>query len=754
MRRFIVGSLFACAVCGCGTSGSLRFATPTPTETATPTPTPDPCTVPGTVCAVGVPDDGDGGSALSASLSWPYEIARDPDGNVYVAETFGHRIRKIDTAGVVTTLAGTGKYEWPVPTGLPAEETPVLYPTSVAAAADGWVYWTGWDEAVIYGRDPSSGDVVVVAGDGSWDAGADGPATGVPAYLSWEAAMSADAQGNLFLADMNDHVVRVLNRQATDITVAGVLIAPGWMETIAGTGSPGTGANGVQAVASALDEPIHALPMADGTVLIAEHGNNRIRRIATDGVITTIAGNGAAGSGGDGNAALSASFNGPSGIAADANGRIFVTDHSLRMRMVNLTGALAIWGGVTIAAGNVDTVAGSGDWAYFVELDGTSALDQAMSWDHGHPILETNGDVLLPDTWTATLRRVSAANGTMAVASGLAGQTSVAGYQQWVDGLAFRQSGELIYSGGTPYLFRIDPATSERSTFAGTGSLDPTGDGGPVSAAGVYADSIAVLADGSLVLTDSWNMLIRRIDAGGTITTIAGTGAYALGGAGDGGLATAAAFDSCEAVAADAQGNLFVLDNDQIRFINRGTSDVTIAGVLVAAGEIDRIAGTGDTPGDSGDGALARNALLDADYQSHLLVADGALFLSDFRNHRIRRIDLTTGTITTFAGNGIEGYRGDGDVPANAWVGSPTGLATKDGYLYWAQEDGAVIRRTLLTGAGPVETIAGSGSEGFAEHGVPATETSFLWPTTLAFSPDGTLYFGDGTKRVFRLIVP
>lgn len=755
MRRFVLGSCLAVAFvsAGCGTESTLDLATPTPEETATPTPTatPNPCDVPGTVCVYGAmaAGDGDGGPALQGALSVAYDVARDGDGNLYIAETYAHRIRKIDTAGVITTLAGVDRYEWPVQTGLPSELTPANSPTMVAASPDGWVFWAGWDEPVIYGRDPDTGFTVIVAGDGTWDAGADGPALAVPAYLGWEAGMSTDADGNLYLADLDDHVVRVLNRQPTQITVASVDIAPGFVGTIAGNGNAGSCGNGVGATTCGLNNPSDVLPHVDGSVIIADMQNHRIRRVTPNGLINTIAGTGSAGSGGDGDLAITATFNHPQGIAGDATGRLFVVDDSLRVRLVNYTSGTTIWGGVSIAQNNVDTVAGTGAWSYYIEDDGGPGEDAAFSWDHGHPILDLNGDLVVPDAWSATVRKLSATTGTISVIAGLAGRADAAGYEPWVDWPSFLPTGELVYSAGTPYLYAV-ASNGERVRLAGDGATSLTGDGGPAIDASVFPDSVITVGS-TILFTDTWNLHIRQIDAAGTVTTIAGTGAYVNGGSGDGGLATNAAFDACESIAADASGNLFVLDDDQIRFVNRGTANVTIAGVLVAPGEIERIAGISGSPGFSGDGGPALLAEMDTDSQTHMLVAAGALFFGDFRNHRIRRIDLTTGTITTFAGTGVEGYRGDGDLPKNAWVGWPGGLAARGGYLYWAQEYGAAIRRAPLDGAGPVETVVGNGLSGYAASGVPARETSFLWPAGITFAPDGALIFADGSKRLFRV---
>jgi hypothetical protein len=221
------------------------------------------------------------------------------------------------------------------------------------------------------------------------------------------------------------------------------------------------------------------------------------------------------------------------------------------------------------------------------------------------------------------------------------------------------------------------------TTIAGTGTAGYSGDGGPATSAQVDSPhGLATDGSGNLFIADILNHRIRKVDASGTITTVAGTGT--VGFSGDGGPATDAQFRRPMDVAVDELGNLFIADilNHRIRKVD-------------ASGTITTVAGTG-TAGYSGDGGPATNAQFDRPYSLDM-DGSGNLFIADILNHRIRKVDAS-GTITTVAGTGTAGYSGDGGPATDAQLNVPAGVVVDwIGNLFIADSDNHRIRKTSIT---------------------------------------------------------
>ena len=269
-------------------------------------------------------------------------------------------------------------------------------------------------------------------------------------------------------------------------------------------------------------------------------------------------------------------------------------------------------------------------------------------------------------------------------------------------------------------------------TFAGTGEAGAGGDGGPAAEAQLnFPEGLELDGSGNLYVADTLNRRIRRIDAEGVITTIAGTGERGF--SGDGGPAAEAQLTWADGLALDGSGNLYVADGGRIRRID-------------AEGVITTIAGTGER-GFSGDGGPAAEAQLTwadglaLDGSGNLYVADGG---------RIRRIDAE-GVITTIAGTGERGFSGDGGPAAEAQFAYPSGLALDgSGNLYVADSGNSRIRR--IDAEGVITTIAGTGERGFSGDGGPATEAQLAYPGGLAVDGSGNLYVADsGNSRIRRI---
>ncbi|AHM61628.1 NHL repeat containing protein [Flammeovirgaceae bacterium 311] len=253
------------------------------------------------------------GTGTAAQFNGPTAITTDAAGNVYVTEDINHRIRKITPEGEVTTVAGSGALGFADGVATAAR---FRTPSGIAVDANGNIYVGDRDNNRIRKISPE-GVVSTLAGSGEYSF-ADG--TGATAKFRSPSGLSIDADGNLIVSDTDNHSIR-------KITPAGVVT------TIAGTGAAGS-ADGVGTAAS-FNYPWNTAIAADGSIYVADYFNNKIRKIAPDGTVTTVAGSGEAGNAdGIGSAA---SFNQLGSIAIDANGIVYVTDNlNFRIRKLIL----------------------------------------------------------------------------------------------------------------------------------------------------------------------------------------------------------------------------------------------------------------------------------------------------------------------------------------------------------------------------------------------------------------------------------
>jgi sugar lactone lactonase YvrE len=279
-------------------------------------------------------------------------------------------------------------------------------------------------------------------------------------------------------------------------------------------------------------------------------------------------------------------------------------------------------------------------------------------------------------------------------------------------------------------------------TVDGDGSPGFSGDGELAIDAELNQPSDVVLdLAGNLYIADYFNSRVRKVDVQtGNITTVAGNGVF--GYSGDGGPATSAEFDGPLAITLDSAGNIYVADygNQRIRKVD------------VATGIITTVAGNGIV-GFSGDGGLATNAEL---YSPAFVLfdADGDFYISDQDSNCIRKVNVTTGIITTIAGSGNPngGYRGDGGSATDAELWGPSALALDaSGNLYIADTFNNRVRRIRAT-TGIITTIAGNGSEGYSGDGGLATNAEFYRIVGLSIDPAGNLYIGDALNFRVRAI--
>jgi uncharacterized protein (TIGR03437 family) len=590
---------------------------------------------------------GIGGPARAASIGEPRGVAVDAQGNVYIASEFVHAILKVDRNGVVTALASGFGFSGD---GGPANQARLSHPTCVAVDTQGNVYFCNNSEGSNHRirRIAPNGIITTVAGSaGIGSAGDGGPATG--ATLAFPQAVAVDAQGNLYISE-SGRIRRVSN---------GVITA------FAGGGNDSIN-NGIPATQAALNGPNGLAFDPAGNLLVAEAGGNRVRRITPAGLISTIAGTGNNDFAGDGNIAANASFSNPTGVAADSGGNILIADLSNhRVRRL-------------LASGLVETAAGQGAFIG----DGGAAINARLVALVGLAV-NGAGTLYIADTESRRLRQVS--------------------------------PGGLI------------------STLIGTGRSTFSPDNTPAAAASIGgALAVAVDAANNVYFDDFGR--IRRVTPAGVLTTFAGngTGQYS----GDGGPAINAGL-TVVGMAFDRAGNLYFADNQAAR-VRR----------ITPAGLITTIAGNGQR-GYSGDNGPALNAAIDPT-QGIVVDAAGNVYFSEYPNHRVRRV-APNGIITTFAGNGQAGNSGDGGPATAARVGVPNGLALDSaGNLYIATNNCNCVRR--VSPSGIITRYAGGTRSGFGGDGGSALNAAFSFLNGLAVDSRDNVYIADfGNQRV-RLV--
>lgn len=274
------------------------------------------------------------------------------------------------------------------------------------------------------------------------------------------------------------------------------------------------------------------------------------------------------------------------------------------------------------------------------------------------------------------------------------------------------------------------------ATAAGNGSAGFDGDGGPATNAVMnFPGGLAFDADGNLYISDSFNARVRRVDTGGTITTVAGNGDRTFDG--DGGQATAAGLSSPYGLAFDSAGNLYIADTLSNAIRRVGTNGIinTIAGIVAS--------------GFAGDGGPAEDSAFNTPLG---LAVDGSdnLYIADARNHRIRKID-TAGMISSIAGNGQGHYAGDGAEAVNASLNHPEAVAVDSiGNIYIADTFNHRIRKINLSGV--ITTIAGNGTPGFAGDEGPAAEAQLWYPRGIAVDDSGNVFVADKNNNRIRMI--
>ncbi len=394
----------------------------------------------------------------------------------------------------------------------------------------------------------------------------------------------------------------------------------------------------------------------------------------------------------------------PQGVAVDTAGNVYFADEANhRVRKVAVaTGIIT-----TVAGDGVGRHAGDGGNAQAASLRSPSAV-----------ALDPAGNLYIADSGNSRLRKVAAGTQVITTLAAVRGS-----------GVAVEASGSLLVADGYALVRRVDPVSGAITNVAGTGTYGFSGDGGPATSAMLSLPTgVAVDGAGNIYIADAGNYRIRKVTPSGIITTFAGTGASSY--AGDGGLATAASFSWPNAIAVDAAANVFVTDQTAER----------VRKITASTGIITTVVGSG-AYGSLGDGSPATSAQLA--YPNGVAVdASGNLFVSESYGDRVRRVDASSGTITTIAGVG--NFGGDGGPAIDAHFDRASGMAVDAaGNLYIADTNNGRIRKVV---GGVVNTVAGSGGDGAIGNsgdGGPATSATVQYPVDVTLDSAGNIFIAS-----------
>jgi sugar lactone lactonase YvrE len=522
----------------------------------------------------------------------------------------------------------------------------------------------------------------------------------VAAQLNGPQGLALDGAGNLYIADQNNHRIR-------KVTPAGIIT------TVAGTGTPGYFGDTGPATSAQLNFPQGIAVDTAGDLYIADKNNHRIRRVAPDGTITTVAGTGTAGTTGDGGPATSAQLLNPLAVALDSTGNLYVADKSSQVRKVDVSG-------------NITHIAGTGTGGY--SGDSGPASTAALSGPSGLAA-DFAGNLYIADTGNLRVRKIStggiistyAGNGTFGSSgdSGLAIDAQLAGPV----GVSVEYPNTLYIA--DLYQVREVDTSYIIHTVAGPGGTAFAGDGGPATLAqfsgnwGIVRDALGPA--GNLYVADTQNYRVRTDQRGGRHLDLCRHGNLLLFRRWRSGYRCG---DSSLSPGGRFGGNIYLGESARVRE------------VIASTGKIATVAGIG-AAGWTGDGGLATSAKLALFIRGLAVDPNGNLYIADTSNNIVRKV--TAGKISTVAGTGLPGYSGDGDSGTSAQLRSPAGLAVDTaGNLYIADFGNCVVRQLSI--GGTISTVAGNGACGSTGDGEPATSAALNSPWGLAVDSAGNLY--------------
>lgn len=786
--------------------------------------------------------NGDGGSALSATLNRPTSVAVDANGNIFIADTGNNRIRKVDTNGTITTLAGLG--------------SPSLNGPCSVAVFNTTLYFTDPGNHVVRQIPTVGGTVTIFAGtQGSLGFTGDG-GTATAARLNRPSGLAVNSDGDVFIADTNNHRIR---------RVSGGVIGTAVTQGIPRSGFDGDGG---PANTARLNSPTAVAVDTNDNLYIVDKGNNRIRRVtAATNIINTVIGTGEIGFAGDGGPATLAKLSLANGVAVNSTGLYIADTGNNRIRLAiappNSPPSLTSPGNKTVSEGanlsfalqatdpnatqtltysmtgapsgaTLDNITGA--FSYTPSYDvvpNNAGATQAFNitftvTDDATPPLSNSQSIVLtvnnvnrapiadsgtlPATVEATAPGGASVqlsgtasdpdgdtissiiwsdnfSGNTTIASQLSAQVQLALGQHLIvltvsdgkpNGSTSTVGKNVKVQDTTPPVFSNVPADITQIISSGTGTAVTFTLPTATDAVSGNRTVTALPASGSTFPVGTTTVTFSASDAAGNAATAtfkvtvnctgcnppptptptptptpsptptptppptgsafnieAAAGNGNFGSSGNGAAANSATFKQPSGIAVDASGNVYIADAEA-RVIRK-----------VSGGTITLMAGTG-AKGFAGDGGAATSAKFNNPNGLAFHATSNSLYVADTGNHRIRKIDLGSGNISTIAGTGISGLGGNGPA-TSAWINAPTGVAVDAaGNVYFADTGN---NRICKVSSGILTVVAGSGEVGNSGDGANAISAKLNHPTGIAVSSDGaTLYIADrGNNRIRKV---
>jgi len=663
------------------------------------------------------------GKATETEISLVDGITLDKKGNVYITMREHNIISRIDTKGMMTRYAGSGESGFSGDGG-PAIKANFKTPAGLAFDPEGNLYIADRENHRVRKLD-TSGNISTFAGIGKAGFSGDGgPA--VRAKLNLPSGLAADEKGNLYISDRSNDRIRVVDKK-------------GVIRTYAGTGVAGFQGDAGPALKAQLDKPFGiALDEAEN-LYIADRNNNRVRKVSPEGIITTVAGDGGFFFMGDNGPAYRASVAAPTGVAVDKKGNLYIADrNNNRIRLVDKLGMIR-------------TVAGTGQQDYNGESE--TARETNLYLPFGLTV-DSNDKLLVIDRSHYRIRRIDPKSGKVETIAGNGlklfagdGGPATGATLSFPHGMFVDKNDNLIFSDKGHYRIRKITPKGIISTIGGNGRRGNVGNNIPALEANVYNVTTIIqnpVGDAFMSSPSGFVSIIRRLDAKGIIHDYIDTASPKYreaiskskykGLVQTGAVATITQFSD---ITFDPKGNLFISDrmNHQIRKI-----DIN--------GNISTIAGTGDSDY-YGDGGPALEAAF-RDPNSLASDKQGNIYIAEAANNRIRKID-TKGIVTTVAGNGEHADSGDGGPALQAGIRSMDDIAiSPEEELHILGTNTHKVRK--ITQDGKIVTVAGKGYAGFFGDGGPATKAMLKNPAAISFDSKGNLYIADmGNNRIRKV---
>lgn len=557
----------------------------------------------------------------------PRGVATDSAGNIYVADYYRNILLKVTPSSTVSTLAGTDSVRGSTDaTGTAAR---FKYPIGVATDTLGNIYVADRGNHTIRKITPK--DVVsTFAGTAETPGSAD--ATGAAAGFNYPSSIATDGAGNVYVADTANHTIRKITPNGLVTTLAGLADAPG------NTDATGTAAR--------FNYPMGVATDSKGNIYVADYGNNCIRKITPDGMVSTFAGSASAYSSTDGIGSY-ARFDRPTSISIDSADNVYVADSVNRIiRKITPIKVVSTIAGSAKATGSTDAI---GTAAFFNDPSGIST--------------DSAGNVYVADQGNHTIRKITPAGAvsTLAGSSGTWGRTDATG----AEASFASPSAVATDHAGNVYVADTMGNAVRKITPAGVTTTLANSTAGFFHPSGIATDST-----GNVYVADSHQHTIRKITTTGVVSTFAGTA-----GISDSTDATGAAarFQHPQGLATDSAGNIYVSDNGStIRKITPTGEVTTLAGMANAYGNIDAV------------GAAAR-------FENPMGVTvdnAGNIYVADKGNHSIRKI-TPAGVVSTFVGSAGKIGFVQGALPGV--IVEPTGVAIYGATLYISMANGIAV---------------------------------------------------------------